>query len=207
MLLARLRSDSIVFFFLFLSCLSSPSVFGSNGLRKFAALRLSPTYLYPITMNSTFRTKSRSPRKHCKKDLNYELMVHLLGSINGKRYSLPGVGSEDDVWAIPCTRFQIQDIIHKYLIQLETTSTKDRFKIKYDEQSKALLSEGPVNALVDTNGQIRIYGGLAAIADANNMVRVSFGTEKLCEDFEDKECADIRTLNTPDTPSSPSDSI
>ena len=79
----------------------------------------------------------------------------------------------------------------------------ERLKIKRDVDGVPLLSESPVSALVDTHGQVRIYGGLAGIADANKMVRVLFGVEKLHEDFENKPCDEklLEGVRSPMTPS------
>lgn len=62
------------------------------------------------------------------------------------------------------------------------------------------LSKAPVNAVLHANGEVRMRGSLARLADGSGRVRVQFGVEKVFEQAVGRPPDDVEYVQTPPTP-------
>ena len=159
-----------------------------------------------------------------------EKRITLEGAVAGTRYALAGVGNATNDWSIPANKFEVRDILKQYLVKLEACGDcecrgkkPERFCdrcqlpensqhctcataplcVKCRQRMQALVSEAPVNALLDANGEVRICGPLASLADGSGKVLVQFGFEKVFERASAKSPCNLDDVPTPTTPSPP----
>ena len=156
----------------------------------------------------------------------------LQGAVAGNLFAWPGVCTAENGWSIPTEKFRVEEIVGQYLVKLKDCPGRDCNRLKVQrfckhcqlpEQTQQCmcdkaprpvkcevcgqtmeptLSEAPVNALLDPNGQVRICGRLKSLVNNEGNVLVKFGTEKQSEQAEEKPCYED-PIPTPRTPSSP----
>ena len=159
-----------------------------------------------------------------------EKRITLEGAVAGTRFAWAGIGTATNGWSIPADKFEVGDILKQYLVKLEPCGGRDcsgmkpqRFCyqcqlpeqsghctcataplcVKCRQRMQALVSEAPVNALLDANGEVRICGPLAPLADGSGKVLVQFGFEKVVEQASPKSPCNLDDVTTPTTPSPP----
>ena len=156
----------------------------------------------------------------------------LQGAVAGNLFAWPGVCTAENGWSIPTEKFRVEEIVGQNLFKLKECPGPDCNRLKVqrfckhclsEEQAQQCmcdkaprpvkcevcgqtmeptLSEAPVNALLDPNGQVRICGRLKSLVNNEGNVLVKFGTEKQSEEAEEKPCYE-GPIPTPRTPSSP----
>ena len=127
--------------------------------------------------------------------------VKLIGCLDGERYCHAGVGTVDNGWAIPTHAFTMQESIGKKFVRLEKRHGIEGYHIKRDSEG-VILSEAPVSGFVARNGDARAFGGLAEVADDNQMVQVMFGAVPVKEKWENVAEANLDEVETFVTPRS-----
>ena len=95
-----------------------------------------------------------------------------------------------------CFGFEAKHIIDHWLVQLEPSNSASGFRLARGPDGETILS-AKVQCLVAQNNEIRVYGGLGALADSDGLVRVVFGNERPREPFEEIpfHCTHWRTMN------------
>lgn len=83
--------------------------------------------------------------------------VFLKSSISGHYYSFPGVSTANNKWTVP-TRFQLEDIVGKYLIKLMPASGGGHLIEARDGEGNFVFSEAPVSGFVSPKKEVRSYG-------------------------------------------------
>ena len=124
--------------------------------------------------------------------------VALLEAVSGDPYALPGFG-ESHNWTIPADRFLIEDIIGKELHALEKSDAEGTFRLARTphDDNEIIRSAAPVCGIVSKDGEVRMYGPLAPLADENGNVFVMFGCTRLREPAQETACADLGGIRTP----------
>ena len=126
------------------------------------------------------------------------LRVALVGAVNGRRYSLPGVGEADN-WTIPVAAFEVKDVIGRRLILLHEPDARGVLCLARGSAPgyEFVLSPGCVTAILSQDGEVRTCGLLAPLADERFEIRVLFGDRPLQEPSAPRPCADLEAVLTP----------
>ena len=122
--------------------------------------------------------------------------VGFISNASGERFALPGPAREDNQWTVPVSVFEANDIVDHWLVKLEPSNSASGFQLARGPDGETILS-AKVQCLVAQNNEIRVYGGLGALADSDGLVRVVFGNERLREPFEEIPCTSVSDVSTP----------
>ena len=126
----------------------------------------------------------------------YAIRVGFISNASGGRFALPGPACEDNQWTVPVSVFEAKDIVGHWLVQLEPSNSASGFQLAHGPDGE-ILPSARVQCLIDQNNEIRLHGGLGALADSDGLVRVVFGEARLREAFEEFECMSLSGDSTP----------
>ena len=122
--------------------------------------------------------------------------VGFIGSASGERFALPGPACEDNRWTVPVSVFQAKDVVGRRMVQLEPSNAASGLQLARGPDGEVIVS-APVQGFIDHDDQLRVHGGLGALADVDGLVRVVFGEVRLTEAFEEIPCISLSDVCTP----------
>ena len=128
------------------------------------------------------------------------MRIKFLGAMNGERYGYAGVGTKENDWTLPSSSFQMEELIGKHLLVLETTEGEELHPVK--EADGGYKMSMPISGFLTWTRSIRCYGSLEAVASAEGLALVMFGADRLQEEWTDVPNADLADVATPITPRS-----
>ena len=133
--------------------------------------------------------------------------VALVNNITGERWALGDVGKGAENFTIPCYAFQVEGLTKRYLSKLVLHNDTGMYQLARDGEGRTIQSQAPVSCVLSKSNKPVIFGNLAGHANEKHEVKVMFGQQTVCEEFEDKEPnTDLLDVQTPSSQTSSSES-
>ena len=106
--------------------------------------------------------------------------VGFISNASGERFALPEAARADNEWKVPVSVFEVRYISGQMLVKLNPTPSGQGFEIASGPDGQPVLS-AKVQCAMSQTDEIRTYGPLGPLADADGLVRVLFGESALTE--------------------------
>ena len=141
------------------------------------------------TLSDSFSLLQRGSKMHASR-------VGFISNASGERFALPGPSRAENQWTVPVSAFDVQDIVGHLLVKLKPSDSASGFQLARGSDGQPILSV-TVQCCISRDNEIRLWGGLGALADNDGLVRVVFGDRALKESYEDVPCISVSDISTP----------